>query len=323
MMNNLVPEFRLPQTYQIFVAGIPSSTSIETLRKFFENFGPVFGIEFMKIGKKRSAKNQPRKFCKLLTPSRAMFITLTQQEPPKFKGRALFCQPFMSGDSLLAHSADVNSRRVVVKKVLPAVGLPEIRETLLKLVGPIEVIYQYKSDFGAHHNSKDQRTFSVTFIHNFNSLQALVKQGYFDLPSGSRVEIEQFSYNRYRDNTNLQGSRNDPTSSKDISSSQSKTKTTGMGKGSSLHEKRPREPTGKCGCPKIQNSSLRVIKEAEFYGSTNLCHFLKPTAACYHRGEPFLEHRLSTCMQHPSTIRLNIVRPGLPCSRISPIPLAG
>lgn len=315
-----------PELYEVFVAGIPASTSLEMLRNFFQGFGPVFSIEFIKLDKRRRTNRQPRKFCKLTTTSRGMFHHLIGA-PLQFKGRSLFCQQFMSGDSLLAYSTDINARRVVVKKVPVNIGTDELKEALEFNIGSIDIIYQYKSDFAYFfHNSKDHKTFSVTFSDCFASLQLHLKRRFFDLPSGARVEIEQFSYNRYREDRNRDRSRNGPLpdSSKDISSSESKTKTLNQGGKHRLVQTKPSEADKiYCQCSKATLTSMLASVEKptqsliEVKIKCQLGYLGKPTVSKYHRFHKHLPHTISTCRLHPSNIRLNLAIPPTHSDRFS------
>lgn len=308
-----------PQLYEIFVAGIPASTSLGTLRTYFQSFGPVESIEFLKSGKKGATVRNPKKVCKLATMSREMFLRLTGPIPPQFRGRVLFCQQYKSGPTLLAHSADVNSRRVVVKKVAPSVNLDELRKALQRAVGPIEVFYQYKFDVaGQLHSSRDHKTYSVTFVDNSAALRSLLACGSLELPTGVRVEVEQFCYNRKREKTVPNDSNIGPLFLQGIKSSKVKTKTTAETKVSPHKGQKPSNPRDTlCRCAAGHAEQPRGNISVEIGNHGYLCHTAKPTAASYHRREPPLQHASAACALHPSNIRLNLARPRLSAMSLS------
>lgn len=186
------------QTYEIFVAGIPATTTVASLTDFFVQFGPVDGIELQKVAKKKlSKKRLPKQYCRLKTSSEEMFKKMILGEIPPFRGRSLFCQEFKRGDSLEAHSSELNARRIVIKKVPRNLNLPELQLALEKVVGIIEVIYEYQSDLKIEtSNTKQFKTVSTTFKNQTKELQDMIAHGFFQMSPTITVQIEQFSPNR-------------------------------------------------------------------------------------------------------------------------------
>ena len=304
-----------PQWYEIFVAGIPPSATLDILRAYFQRFGPIVNLEFLKIGKKRHANHHPKKFCKLTTPSRSMYLTLTGPTPPQFRGRSLFCQPFMSGDFLAAHSADINSRRIVIKKVPPTFDTSELRNILQREAGEIEVLYQYKSDFSLpDHNSKDHKTFSVTFERHSIGLISLLERRFIETPAGSKIEIEQFCYNRYKGEVDPSTLKLEETTSNNVSiqkNNQKKTSRKQHSKGLSGQVCNQEKTTSAISkWPKIQCRIPGFSIGAEIDINGYRCQQLKPTNSDYHKSRGrHLKDSDSLCLHDPSNIRLNLATP--------------
>ena len=189
----------LGRIYEIFVAGFPALTTAETIKKYFETYGPVLSVEILKAGKAKANARLPKVYCKLRTLSEPMFLKIIGHPGPCFKGRSLFCQEFKTGERLAAHSFNVNARRIVVKKVPRSLSLSDLKEGLEGIAGKIEVIYEYQSDLQIETaNSKFLKTVSVTFAEHHNRLQEAINRTYLEVLPGITVEIEQFRYHKMR-----------------------------------------------------------------------------------------------------------------------------
>lgn len=182
--------------FDIFVAGIPATTDLETVSRYFCSLGPVKKLELLKIGKKSRGNKLPKQFYRLTTSSVQLFSRLLNPHAPLFYGRKLFCQVYKRGDDLATHSADVNARRVVVKQVPHAATDDDVRAALRKSGGPLETLYEYKSEVDIKTDySVLYKTYSATFESSSHVL-GLIENGKTLLASGVEITIEQFLYKR-------------------------------------------------------------------------------------------------------------------------------
>lgn len=182
--------------YEVFVAGMPATIDFETVLIFFSSIGPVQKLEVLKMGKKQRGNRLRKKFYMLTTFSPKLFELLVGAPGPEFRGRRLFCQEYKSGDDLASHSADINSRRIVIKQVPLSVNETDLKTALSQVGGILETLYEYKSDVDIKTEySKSYKTCSATFKSGLK-VSKLIEEGILHLPSGTPVLIERFLYKR-------------------------------------------------------------------------------------------------------------------------------
>lgn len=182
--------------YEVFVAGIPATESIDSVHSYFSSMGSVKNIELLKIGTKSRGNKLPKRFYRLVTDCYLLFSTLVHHPGPLFKGRRLFCQVYKSGDDLASHSADINARRIVIKQVPLATEDDDVRIALRQAGGSLETLYEYKSEVDIKTDySKFYKTYSATFEATSN-ISELVEKGTLVLASGDVALIERFLYKR-------------------------------------------------------------------------------------------------------------------------------
>ena len=165
MSQSFKGRLKSSRVFDIFVAGLPSSTTEEAVKQFFEALGPVRNVQVIKIDSKKEDTQKRRIFCRLQITSEAFYQHLISNKNIKFSSRLLFCQEYKSGKKLTAHSSNLNARRVVVKKVPRYLSLANVYRALEAAAGTIEILYEYKPD---DHDSKAQQGYlksvSVTFV---------------------------------------------------------------------------------------------------------------------------------------------------------------
>lgn len=184
------------QSYEVFVAGIPAAVDASLVSIYFNELGPITNLELLKIGKVSQRNKLPKTFYRLTTESRQLFSLLVDQPGPIFKGRRLFCQAFKIGDDLALHSADINARRIVVKQVPLSAIDNQIKAALVQAGGPIETLYQYKSNVDTNTDyDKSFKTYSATFKLG-NNVTQLIENGSLVLSSGVTILIEGFVYKK-------------------------------------------------------------------------------------------------------------------------------
>lgn len=296
--------------YVVFVAGLPATVDEGTVLKYFSDMGPVQKLELLKIGKKTRSKGLPKKFYKLTTCSSQLFSLLVSKSCPEFNGRRLFCQEYKNGDDLAFHSADINSRRIVIKKV-PI----DVTDTVLKTVigqagGPLEMMYEYKSDIAIKTEySKIYKTISATF-QSSDRVENLIQQGIIVLPTGEVMLIERFLYKRRLAHNTAVGMPLQANSTTAILDKRSNMQSTlpspnlvGFAKNHLRDNKEKIAQTA------ITNKVYPVgSQNTTNYVDIWLCHSYKPTSVKYHYSaqSPMLSHHRDTPKNMQLNLRFNI-----------------
>lgn len=302
-----------PMIFEIFIAGVPAFDDVDTVKFFFKSLGPVFRLELLDICKKPSRGKQPKRFFKLATTSKDFFFLLVNGGGPIYKGRALFCEPYKSGEDLASHSADINARRIVIKQVPFEISLAFLRELLEAEGGEIETLYEYKSVVALETNySLNFRSYSATFKSNLWA-EEFARRGFLQLPSGEIAIVEKYYYRGRVDNKgksltfNPSFQKSSGKYKKQCSSIKSSQKKSSFHARVSEYTLKQGETTLKKVAKATMNSSGLKLKPCSSYASF-LNSLEKPTSRSYYSYKDLvISSRTFNENDQNSNIRLNLL----------------
>lgn len=182
---------------RLFVTGMDRSFTAKDLWGYLERFGSLVLIQ------EHKKVNYGSKGFIVTAGDRYTYSAILESNQLIFEGRALNCQPFFDSiHQLKRFNQDMNSRRVLLKRVPSNLSTAHVREVLEKRAGPIAKIYAYQSDLQAQqpHLGLKRRfqTFSVLF-HNRDSAQQVILLEEIQLDAESEPAIvESFNFEKIK-----------------------------------------------------------------------------------------------------------------------------
>lgn len=168
-------------SFLIFVTGLPSKTTVQTVLDHFSQFGQVImyqqptGAKCQRVLQNHPSVNIKRGFCILQTASEITYKQVLSYDEP-FLGRNLAIGPFRQGSQLWNHNEQVSSRRVIVKKVPTSVTEEILKEFLENEFGGIRRMYCYAAESSQkaakREKTRKTNTYSVEFVQENSAIQA-------------------------------------------------------------------------------------------------------------------------------------------------------
>ena len=191
-------------SHLIFVTGIPSKTHTQAVLDHFRGFGQVImfrlqdNVKGNKVLQAHPSANIKRGFCILQAQNLLTYRKIISSTEP-FLGRTLAIGPFRQGSALWSHNGQVNSRRVIVKKVPSSISQETLQQVLERAFGEIGRIYCFaaESTEKAVKKQKNRKcnTYSVEFLTEASAMQA-AKDGFLCIPElSSLIVLEQYQKN--------------------------------------------------------------------------------------------------------------------------------
>lgn len=171
---------------RLFVAGVPSIYPPGSLLDYFLQFGLVDSLTPVRTNKKG---------CYVLSTQCLDTKTSILSVAHFFLGRTLHISEYRTGDQLDLHVQDMNSRRVVVKKVPQTVSEDMLRSLMEGLFGEIQSLFKFKARSHVNQASLDrnqkQVSFSVLFISPDSAAKA-VDTFSVSLTADASVDVERY-----------------------------------------------------------------------------------------------------------------------------------
>lgn len=189
----------------IFVSGIPSTANSPSVLEHFRKIGNVkiHRLESKKYGSKilhlNPSTNTRRGFCVLQAMDGESYQAILTSTSCLFQGRSLAISRFRQGEELLSHNCDVNSKKLILKKVPAGTSIELLQAALENQFGPIDRIYRYEAESPEKKFKKEKtrktNTFSVQFL-NSESAEKVVETRvlvlYLDAVNSISVITERF-----------------------------------------------------------------------------------------------------------------------------------
>jgi hypothetical protein len=152
----------------LFVAGVPANTSFRTLLNYFLTFGQIDSLIPIK-GKKNG--------CYLLKSNDLLALhAIKNFKSHCYEGRSLQISEFLTGEHLATYNQQINSRRVIVKKVLSYWTESQVEKILSEKFGSVQSIYRFKAKSQHTQSLREHRynvqTYSVLFESSESALAA-------------------------------------------------------------------------------------------------------------------------------------------------------
>lgn len=187
---------------KIFVAGVNSDSSANTLLQYFAKFGkvsfvhPFIGNEGPKSPQHKKGHQRSGNFV-LTVQDRKTYDTILSHRNHYLQGRNLICSPFLTGRSLMAKNFEANKRRFILKFVPSMLEEANLLDYLENKFGPVECLFKFKSETteleDMQFTSKRFRTYNVMFADRESAVQfSLVEEIVVD--NWACIKVEKFRH---------------------------------------------------------------------------------------------------------------------------------
>lgn len=175
--------------YKIFVAGIPLPVSTREIGLYFKSYGG-FKVD-MEEFKSRINSGKNKGYLVLWTDNKDEFNFVLNTRYFDFRDRVLTVKHFKYGAELNRDNQDLNSRRIIIKKVPHIFSEMEILNLIQSRFGPIESIYQFKRFHKGRRRKSNLGKFrSYSIVLTIPEMaQIMASQGILYLPNGQYAEI--------------------------------------------------------------------------------------------------------------------------------------
>lgn len=174
--NPVVSKEGRKNSYDIFVGGLPSDTTKETLSDYFSQFGKISKCTPQFWGKKSSKNRKCKGFGIISCKDEKTYEMILQQKLHKFRDRKIECKPKLKKTKLAKYSKNLLKRKIFISG-LPSYVTSEKLETILsENIGEIEIAYVIK-----HRKSKKSRGFGFVVFKDHKDREKLLEMGHFQI----------------------------------------------------------------------------------------------------------------------------------------------
>lgn len=129
---------------RIYVAGIPTRLTKENILGYFREFGPISSVETFVHSEGKSSRIKG--YCVLTTTCYLTYSQILEQPKHLLFGRSILCAKYQEGTKLMRQNRLNNQRRIILRGVAASTSLEDLQRHLYQILGPIEVIYEFKED---------------------------------------------------------------------------------------------------------------------------------------------------------------------------------
>lgn len=175
----------------LFIAGLPSQISLETVLAFLLDISPYFSLPSEESQKQK--EHQLRKGCCVVL-CHDPYITqlLLDKRFLSFCGRTLTIMQQKTGVGLIIQNKKLKKCRVILKKVPRHLGETHLRHLLESIYGPLQILFQLKCNdpFDRHLTSKNEGTKYLTYsayFMNAPDAKRLLTDGAIQIDDGSLI----------------------------------------------------------------------------------------------------------------------------------------
>lgn len=175
----------------LFIAGLPSQVSIDTVLTYFLQIAPCFSL-LPDSNQKQMERHAKKGCCVIQCHDPKVAQSILAKRFLDFCGRTLTIMQQKSGVGLIIQNKKLKKCRVILKKVPRYLGETHLRLLLESQVGPLQILFQLKCNdpFDQHLQSKTEGSRFQTFSAYFSQPQdarRLLALGSITLQDGSKI----------------------------------------------------------------------------------------------------------------------------------------
>lgn len=169
-------ENEINEKFEIFIGGLPSNTTKESLLEYFSQFGEITKCSPQFWNKKASQSkiSKCKGFGMITCKTKETYEKILDQKLHEFQDRKIECKEKLRKTKLAKYSENLVKRKVFISGLPSYISSEKLEEILTEEIGELEIAYVIK-----HRKSKKSRGFGFVVFKDKEDKEKLLEKGYF------------------------------------------------------------------------------------------------------------------------------------------------